>query len=92
MTEAQGYAATIIGFSVHPVGQHPYLGREATNVRLVDEGGGCYIELEQNDQSVQIDFAEVEMIVQAISKLRAQKGVEPFLDPPVAQRAEPFPG
>lgn len=86
---AQGYTATITAISVHKVGDHPYLSREATNVRLVDEGGGCYVELEQDDQSVRLDFDEVEMIVQAISKIRAQQCVQLHLDRPVAQTAEP---
>lgn len=80
--EAQGYVQTISAINVHRMDANPVFAEGLTKVRIEDEAGGCFVVLEQEDGSVRLDFDEVEMVVQAIARLRAQTTVTRTLDRP----------
>ena len=75
------YAQTVIAVSVHPVGVNPVFGEGITHIRLNDDAGGYYIELEQsNDDStngvVKFDPAEWDEINAAVKSLLNSAPVE----------------
>ena len=65
------YKSTIIGFCIHRVdAAHRTLD---TEVRLVDEGGGEYISLTDNEGSeIRLDFEEFDEVVKAVNMLKNQ--------------------
>jgi len=65
---------------VHPPDDNPVFAPGVITVRLDDEAGGPFVVLEQDGQKVRVCFEEVEALVQAISRLRAQPAVQQTLE------------
>lgn len=63
---------SIIEISVHQENESPLFGERNTFVRLCDEGAGQFVSIYQDgENSVRLDFNEVEYVVQAINLLKA---------------------
>jgi hypothetical protein len=68
------YKQTIIAISVHAEGVNPIFGEGVTHVRLNDEAGGYFIELQQSDDTsengvVKFDPAEWDELNAAVKSL-----------------------
>jgi hypothetical protein len=68
------YKQTIIAISVHPEGENPIFGEQATHVQLQDESGGMFIEITQchdhtESGKVRMEFEEWGVINAAVKKL-----------------------
>ncbi len=65
------YKSTVIGVCVHRVdAQHRTL---QTEVKLIDEGGGEYIQLTDSEgQEIRLDFEEFDEVIKAVNMLKNQ--------------------
>lgn len=75
------YVQTVIAVSVHPAGTNPIFGVGATHIRLQDDAGGYFIELQQSDDDaengvVKFDPAEWDVINGAVKSLLNSAPVE----------------
>lgn len=66
---------TPIAFSVHLDNENPIFGEGATHVRLQDEAGGYFVEIEQSYDDckpglIKLEFKEIGDIVKAINMLK----------------------
>lgn len=66
---------TPIALSVHLDSENAIYGEGATHVRLQDDAGGGFVELEQSYDGckpglIKLDFEEIEWIAKAISMLK----------------------
>jgi hypothetical protein len=67
------YKATITAVAVHPEGDNPVFAETATTIRLQDEGGGFFVELEQGGGSIRLDAEEIDLIMNEAKKLLKNK-------------------
>lgn len=71
------YKTTIIAITIHPDSESPIHGESAISISLDDEGGGCYLVLEQliPDETGKafIDTESWVLLKKAGDKLLAQK-------------------
>jgi hypothetical protein len=75
------YKQTIIAISVHAEGVNPIFGEGVTHVRLNDEAGGYFIELQQSDDTsengvVKFDPAEWDELNAAVKSLLDSVSIE----------------
>lgn len=69
---------TTTEISIHRTGDNPVFGESVIRVRIVDEGAGPFIEIEQDGATLRIDPDELTEITEAARWL---------LDQPAAQEA-----
>lgn len=66
---------TPIAYALHSDSDNPITGNSATHVRLADEGGGLFVEIENVDAAggtcLRLDFDDLQTLVQAVEMLRA---------------------
>jgi len=73
---------TILSVSVHNENEDPIFGKGSNVISLVSEGGGMFIEIEQDTSSMsqagkaQFDFLEFDKIIEAVKMLRSQPAVK----------------
>ena len=65
------YAVTTTAVAIHPQGVSPIYGEGITRLELDDEGGGPFLLLRQEDQTLRMDLEELEAIVVAARELIA---------------------
>jgi hypothetical protein len=77
MTTPTKYLATTTAVTVHPEGQNFSYAEDITTLRMVDESGGAFFLISQNDgKPLRMDLQEMELMVEEARKLLAQPGVE----------------
>jgi hypothetical protein len=63
---------TITEVAVHREDQSPIFGELTTIVKLMDEGGGPFVTIGQDEHIIRLDFNEVEWVGKAIMMLHKQ--------------------
>lgn len=58
---------------------HGILSQYATRIKIQDEGGGCFLELEQEGNTIRIDFSEWDQLINAVQYIRAQYEMQGLL-------------
>lgn len=77
MTARTKYVATTTAVTIHREGQNFCFGDDVTTLRMVDEEGGAFFLLSQNDKEpLRMDLQELEVLVEEARNLLAQRGVE----------------
>lgn len=72
------YKLRTINYVIHRKGDSPIFGESRTEVRLNDEANGCFLEIEQEENSfgnggvLRLDFEEISLLIQAIENLRKE--------------------
>lgn len=65
--------ATITAVAIHPPDVNPCHGEQVIELRMVDEAGGCFFELRQEDAGpIRCDLADLELMVTQARALLAQ--------------------
>lgn len=67
------YKISPLAMSVHPTGEDPILAVGVSHIRLDDEGGGQFLVLTQDDQSVRLGLQELEALLVAAKQLMEAK-------------------
>lgn len=70
---------TTLSVSVHQENEDPIFGKYSNIISLLSEGGGMFIELEQDSETAgkaRFDFSEFDEIVEAVKMLRNQSAVK----------------
>jgi hypothetical protein len=70
---------TTTEISIHRTGDNPIYGESVIRVRIVDEGAGPFIEIEQEGSKVQVELDDLTEITEAARWL---------LDQPAAKEAD----
>lgn len=70
---------TTTEISIHHTGDNPIYGESVIRVRIVDEGAGPFIEIEQEGSKIQVEVADLTEITEAARWL---------LDQPAAKEAD----
>jgi hypothetical protein len=69
--------ATIIAVVIHPPEVNPCYGEDVIELRMVDEAGGCFFELRQNEAGpIRCDLADLELLVTQARTLLAQPAAQ----------------
>ena len=69
------YASRITEITVFPE-KEGIIGEGAVAIRVIDEGGGEFLELSQDGEHVRLDFEELPLLVAAVEQLRKGRPVE----------------
>lgn len=69
--------ATITAVVIHPDDVNPCYGDDVIELRLVDEWGGCFFELRQNDHGpIRCDLQDLEVLLEQARVLLNQPGAK----------------
>lgn len=67
--------ATITTVVIHPPDVNPCYGEQVIRLSMVDEAGGCFFELSQDEAGpIRCDLADLELLVAQARTLMAQPG------------------
>lgn len=55
------------------------LSQDTVRIRFIDEGGGFFIELEQEDNRLRLDFSELQELQDAIQYMKVQYELQGLL-------------
>jgi hypothetical protein len=75
-TSSPDYQSTITEITVHDASLNVFTDREATVVKLADEGGGAYITIIQGENEIRLDYNELPLVNEAIDRLMMQYKAE----------------
>lgn len=77
MSISTKYVATITAVTIHTEGQNFSYDEDITTLRMVDEAGGAFFLLSQNDgEPLRMDLQEMDLLVKEAREMLAQPGVE----------------
>lgn len=69
--------ATITAMAIHPPDRNPCYGEDVIELRMVDEAGGAFFEVRQDDRGpIRADLEDLQALVAAAQRMLAQEGVE----------------
>ena len=69
------YKTSIIAVSIHPEKENPIFGSGVTHIKIQDDAGGAFIELEQfpetpkEEHTVEFDIEELELVTKTARKM-----------------------
>lgn len=67
--------ATITAVVIHPPEANPCYGEDVIELRLVDESGGSFFELRQDDRGpIRCDLQDLELLLEQARRLLDQPG------------------
>ena len=77
MSTPTKYLATTTAVTIHPEGMNFSYAEDATTLRMVDEAGGAFFLISQEDREpLRMDLQEMELLLATARKLLAQPCVE----------------
>lgn len=66
--------ATITAMVIHPPNVNPCYGEDVIEIRMVDEAGGAFFELRQDDRGpIRADLEDLEALVVAAQRMLCQE-------------------
>ena len=63
----------------NPKHKHGVLSDDALRIKMVDEGGGFFLHIEQFEDILRLDFSEWDELVDAVRYIRAQYEMQGLL-------------
>lgn len=77
MSTPTKYRATATAVTIHMEGQNFSYAEDITTLQMVDEAGGAFFLISQNDgEPLRMDLQEMELLVEQARNLLAQPGIE----------------
>lgn len=66
--------ATITAMAIHPPGVNPCCGEDVIEIRMVDQAGGAFFELRQDDRGpIRADLEDLQALVIAAQRMLGQE-------------------
>ena len=70
---ADPIATTTTAVMIHRAGQNPWIDEDVLELRMVDEAGGCFFELRQEDKGpIRADLEDLAALLKAARRMIAQ--------------------